>query len=256
MLRKIARLVEILGEPGAFRSLVSLRGNFSVSSFRLNASMAAYQPVFHTIIDAGANVGQFALAAAQRFPMAEIYCFEPVPDVYEILKSNIKNFAKITAYNYAVGSTTGKIPFYRHDYTPASSAMVIQGDKENHNRMNCDSKHTKTIEVDIFRLDDLISMLEINIEQPTLLKLDVQGYEKNVLQGAEKTLESIDYIALEATFVQLYENQPLFDELHEWLKSIGLELVAPLDTSKGVNRAIVEMDVLYRRIKQKGSVSQ
>jgi FkbM family methyltransferase len=198
-------------------------------------------------------VGQFALAAAQRFPMAEIYCFEPVPDVYEILKSNVRKFAKITAYNYAVGSTTGKIPFYRNDYTPASSAMAIRGD---HNRMNCDAKHTKTIEVDIFRLDDLISTLELNIEQPTLLKLDVQGYEKNVLQGAEKTLESIDYIALEATFVQLYENQPLFEELHEILHMIDFELVAPLDVNEGVNHSIVEMDILYRRVKRKDPTNQ
>lgn len=253
MLRKIARLLEILSEPGVLRGLVSLRNNFSVSSFHVNARVATYQPVFHTIIDAGANVGQFAIAAAQRFPMAEIYCFEPVPDVYEILKSNTKEFTNITVYKYAVGSTTGKIPFYRNDYTPASSAMVIRGE---HNRPNCEQKRTKTIEVDIFRLDDLVSTLEINIKQPALLKLDVQGYEKDVLQGAEKTLGCIDYIALEASFVQLYENQLLFNELHEWLKSIGFELIAPLDATKGANRAIVEMDVLYRRVKQKGSANQ
>ena len=122
--------------------------------------------------------------------------------------------------------------------------------------MNCDAKRTKTIEVDIFRLDDLISTLELNIEQPTLLKLDVQGYEKNVLQGAEKTLESIDYIALEATFVQLYENQPLFEELHEILHMIDFELVAPLDVNEGVNHSIVEMDILYRRVKRKDPTNQ
>ena len=94
MLRKIARLLEVLNEPGAIKGLVSLRNKFSISSFHVNAMIANYQPAFHTIIDAGANVGQFALTAAQRFPMAEIHCFEPVPDVYEILKSNVKRTPK------------------------------------------------------------------------------------------------------------------------------------------------------------------
>jgi FkbM family methyltransferase len=256
MLRKITRLLEVLSEPGALRGLFTLRKSFSVSSFRVNALMATYQPVFNTIIDAGANIGQFALAAAQRFPMAEIYCFEPVPDVYKILKSNANKLPKIHAYKYAIGNTSGTIPFYRHDYTPASSAMVIQGDQEDHNRMNCDAKHTKAIEVDISRLDDLISTLELNIEQPALLKLDVQGYEKYVLQGAEKTLQSIDYIVLEASFVRLYENQPLFEELHELLRTIDFELVAPLDVNEGTNHSIVEMDILYRRAKRKDSANQ
>ena len=249
MLRKIARLLEVLNEPGAIKGLVSLRNKFSISSFHVNAMIATYQPAFHTIIDAGANVGQFALTAAQRFPMAEIHCFEPVPDVYEILKSNVKRTPKIHTYNCAVGDINGKIQFYRNDYTPASSIMVIQGDQEDHNRTNCEAKRTKIIEVDIFRLDDLGSTFGINIKQPALLKLDVQGYEKKVLQGADKILECINYIVLEAAFVKLYENQPLFDELHQMLYGIDFELVAPLDINEGINHSIVERDVLYRRKK-------
>jgi FkbM family methyltransferase len=256
LISRIVKLLEIANDPQARKSFLALRKKFSISSFRINSAISNYQPFFHTIIDAGANTGQFALAATQRFPMVEIYCFEPVPDVCKILKSNVKRLSKIHVYNYAIGDINGKIPFYRHDYTPASSAMVMQGDQEDHNRMNCDATHTETIEVEIFRLDDLVSKLEINIEQPALLKLDVQGYEKKVLQGAEKTLESIDYIALEATFVQLYENQPLFEELHEILHTIDFEFVAPLDINEGVNHSIVEMDILYRRVKRKDSANQ
>lgn len=242
--RKIARLLQIINNPGALRGLFTLRGNFSISSFRINAVVAAYQSIFHTIIDVGANMGQFAFAAAQRFPMAEIYCFEPAPDVYRILKDNLKNFPKIHFNNCAIGNENGKIPFYQNELTLASSALPMH---EKNIHPNCDAKRSNIIEVDVFRMDDFPSL---HISEPVLLKLDVQGYEKNALQGAEKTLKYIDYIALEVSFVQLYENQPLFDELHEYLKALGFELLVPVNVNEGNNLAIVEMDVLYRKVKR------
>ncbi|MFH1580760.1 MAG: hypothetical protein ABIC39_01580, partial [Pseudomonadota bacterium] len=45
-------------------------------------------------------------------------------------------------------------------------------------------------------------------------------------------------------------NQPLFDELHEYLKALGFELLVPVDVNEGNNLAIVEMDVLYRKVKR------
>lgn len=249
MLRKISRLLGILSEPGAIREFISLRKKFSVSSFHLNAMIYNHQPEFQTIFDAGANIGQFALAAARRFPMADIHCFEPVQDAYDILKKRAKKYPEIHVYNCAVGDISGKIQFYRNDYTPASSVMPIQGDHKDHNRMNCQADRTKIIEVDIYKIDDLVPAFAINVEKPVLLKLDVQGYEKKVLQGAIKTLENIDYILLEATFVKLYENQPLFDELHEMLNDIDFKLLSPLDVNIGINNSIVEMDMLYRRKK-------
>ena len=253
MLKKLIRLSGVLSESGALRELMRLRKRFSVSSFHLNTMISNHQPEFHTIIDAGANVGQFALAAANRFPTANVHCFEPLPDVCEILKKNTKQYPKIHVYNCAVGDVSGKIQFYRNDYTPASSAMAIQGDQKDHNRMHCEGEHTKKIEVDIFKIDDWVSRFHINIEKPVLLKLDVQGYEKKVLQGAIQTLEYIDYIVLEATFVKLYENQPLFNELHTMLHGVNFELTAPLDVNIGINNSIVEMDMLYRQ--KKGTCS-
>ena len=116
---------------------------------------------------------------------------------------------------------------------------------------NCDAKRSNIIEVDIFRMDDFPSL---HIREPVLLKLDVQGYEKNALQGAKKILRHIDYIALEVSFVKLYENQPLFDELHEYLKTLGFELLVPVDINEGDNLAIFEMDVLYRKVKKSNTI--
>lgn len=237
-----AKFLQTRNNPGWIKGFLTLKKSFSISSFNINAAIAKYQPMFLNIIDGGANKGQFALAAAQRFPMADIYCFEPVPDVYKILANNVKKFPKIHPYNRAVGSITGKIPFYRNELTPASSAMPML---ENNNRPNCDPNRSNIIEVDILRLDDFI--MDFDMRRPILLKLDVQGYEKEVLKGAEKTLNRVNYIILETSFCKLYENQPLFDELHEYIKNFGFELVAPLDVNVGNNLAIIEMDVLYKK---------
>lgn len=239
---KCAKFLQTLNDPEWIRGFLSFNKCFSISSFHINSAIAKYQSIFHTIIDGGANKGQFALAAARRFPMADIYCFEPIPDVYRDLANNVKKFSKIHPYNHAVGNMKGKIPFYRHELTPASSAMAML---ENNNRPNCDPQRANIIEVDILRLDDFA--INYDMRPPVLLKLDVQGYEKEVLKGAQKTLDRIDYIVLETSFSKLYENQPLFDELHEYIKNLGFELVAPLDVNVGNNHAIIEMDVLYKK---------
>jgi FkbM family methyltransferase len=241
--RKIARLIKIINIPGALRGLYTLKKKFSISSFRINAVAAEYQPFFYTIIDVGANIGQFALAAAQRFPMAEIYCFEPIPDVYRVLKNNLKNFPKIHVNNCAIGNENGKILFYRNEFTLASSVLPMY---EKNIHPNCDAKRSNMIEVDIYRMDDFPSL---NIKEPVLLKLDIQGYEKNALEGAKRILQHIDYIAIEMSFVKLYENQPLFDELHEYLKKLGFQLLVPVDINEGDELAILEMDVLYGKVK-------
>src|SRR5882672_4703641 len=98
---KIAKVFQVLEHPTALRGLFSWKV-FSLSSFRMNAALARYQPVFNTIIDVGANQGQFAIAAAHRFPMAKIYSFEPVPDIFEKLQNNVRSNRHIYAYNCAL----------------------------------------------------------------------------------------------------------------------------------------------------------
>jgi FkbM family methyltransferase len=237
----LIKLLSILEQPGAFNQLVKSRV-FSVSSYQINAALSQYQSTFNTIIDIGANCGQFAAAAAHRFPMARIYSFEPVPDVFEKLKQNVKDQPQIQAFNYAVGNNTGKTRFHRHQYTQASSALTLHRDN-NHPYFNQDD--VTLIEVELVRLDDIMTQLEL--APPVLLKMDVQGYEKEVLDGAQILIRMVDHIALETSLVQLYNDQPLFDEMHAYIKERGFEFVAPLDIHKGRDLTIVEMDVLYSR---------
>jgi hypothetical protein len=104
---------------------------------------------------------------------------------------------------------------------------------------------SQQLKVPSYRLDDIRTDLQLDV--PVLLKMDVQGFEKEVLIGAEQTPGEIDWILAEVAFAQLYVNQPLFSELQRFFEDHGFDLVAPLDVNLGARSRIIEMDVLYRR---------
>ena len=241
-LKQAVRLVDVMTDKGALREMWSSK-YFSLASYKVNQALYSYQPIIKTIIDAGANQGQFALAAAHRFPMARIYSFEPVPDVFSQLQVNSRSVSQIQAFNYALGSITGQLSFYRNAYSHVSSALVIHHDNTN---PNYDQQASKEIKVKVYTLDDLFPTLQI--ESPVLLKMDVQGFEKEVLLGSKSILSQIEYVLMEASFVPLYNKQPLFSELHSYMNTLGYDLVAPLDFNVGKQSKIIEMDVLYQRL--------
>ena len=75
-----------------------------------------------TIIDAGANTGQFAAKISKDFPNTIIHSFEPIPEVYEKLVSNTKDL-KIKTYPYALGTENGETEINLNEYSPSSSLL-------------------------------------------------------------------------------------------------------------------------------------
>jgi hypothetical protein len=86
------------------------------------------------------------------------------------------------------------------------------------------------------------------IKGTSLLKLDVQGYELEVLKGGEKTLTNLDYILIEANLEQLYVNQPSFTQVNNYLNSKGFELSDMLDFNLGAKNKYIEIDLLYKKV--------
>jgi FkbM family methyltransferase len=84
-----------------------------MSSHKLLAGIHGYEPRVRTIIDVGANQGQFALAASCRYRGARIYSYEPVPDIYRELVRNTQRASSIKTFNHALGSATGELSLYR-----------------------------------------------------------------------------------------------------------------------------------------------
>ncbi len=103
------------------------------------------------------------------------------------------------------------------------------------------------IDVEIKTLDSL-SLFDGKNKGTSLLKLDVQGYELEVLKGGEKTLTILDYILVEANLEQLYVNQPSFTQVNNYLNSKGFELSDMLDFNLGAKNKYIEIDLLYKKV--------
>jgi len=218
-----------------------LKGNvLSFASFEILSNFKKEVKDVETIIDIGANNGQFLKAAHHFFPKAVIYSFEPIPKLFQgLIKFKSKN---INVFNLAVGNSIGEFDFHLNSYSHVSSFLDISKENETYPK---DSIETIRVKQDT--LDNISKSLDI--KGVTLLKLDVQGFEMEVLKGGANTIKAhINYIIIEANFVNLYDNQPTFTELNRHLNELGFELKTMLDFNFGKNKTYIEADFLYHKV--------
>lgn len=246
MLGTIAKTFALLASPDLVVHLVR-SGSHSLSAIRSLADLRLRAPDIGTFIDVGANEGQFALSAAHFYPQCRIHSFEPIPEVAKRLTRRLRGNERAHVHRVAVGSSTGSLSFHCHANSQISSALPIL---RNNVHPDYSVRGGAVIEVPVVTLDDFFSTTEL--EPPVLLKLDVQGYEVQVLRGSTQTLRKVDYMILEAPFMQLYEDQPMFDELHETARDMGFRLACPLAFHRSPTTGISEVDFLYYRPSERG----
>jgi len=169
-----------------------------------------------TILDIGANTGQFAVAINAVLPNARILSFEPLPDCFDLLKRNMAKAQKFSAFNYGLGDSCGELPFERNAYSAASSFLKMT---RVHTQSFPQTAQSTSVKVKTERLDDVAPSLELT--EPILAKIDVQGYEDRVLRGGETTLRRASALFVEMSFEALYEGQPLFDSIRRQVEELG-----------------------------------
>jgi FkbM family methyltransferase len=179
------------------------------------------------IYDIGANVGTWTLLAKALFPSAEIHAFEPLPFHARQFQEAVASVAGVALHEIALGSQTGETRMKITDFTDASSILSLTETAKRHWNL----KEAREISVQIHRLDDWI--LNERLPYPDLIKLDVQGFELEVLRGAPLSLANTSAILTEVSFFEVYRNQCLFHELSVFLAESGFRLVALRGATEG-----------------------
>lgn len=168
------------------------------------------------IVDIGANDGHFAYQSSLVFSKAQYFCFEPIPKVFEDLKSRFIERENFTFLNYAVGEVEKTDTIYFNEYSPSSSMLEMS---ELHKEAFVFTKNAKKQEIKLKPLDGFIG--KINPDRNTLIKIDVQGYEKFVINGGLEFIKKCKILIIEMSFEELYKNQSLFHEIYLALYNLG-----------------------------------
>jgi FkbM family methyltransferase len=196
---------------------------------------------FKTILDIGANEGQFADKMHAIFPKATIYSFEPIPETFAILQKNFENIPQIKPVNLAIGEASGEIIFNKNESTASSSFLEMTGQ---HTDNFYFAVKTEPINV---RVETLVNaMKEVSLELPLLIKIDVQGFEEKVINGGIEIIKMADMVFCEVSFVELYKSQSLFDKTFQTFKEMGFKYMGSIEQLRSPEtNHILQADAIF-----------
>lgn len=218
---------------------------FDFHKFRPQASKLDYLRTLNinTVLDIGANIGQFAKEIRRIIPEAYVYSFEPVKECFEELNANMRDDKAFKSFNFALGKKEKAAIINKSSYTPSSSFLIMSNIHKDLFPFAQDHSKEK---VTIKKLDDIAT--DLNLEKEILIKVDVQGFEDKVLSGGINTFSGAKVVLLETSFTPLYEGQPTFDNLYEKLKSLGFKYYGNLQqkVNKYTGEIISEDSIFIR----------
>lgn len=190
-----------------------------------------------TVLDVGANEGQFIKVAQVLFPQASILAFEPNPHLARSLQSLLSARGNGAVLPIACGRKSAMLPLHLPKFSPAASllpatALRIPGFPS--------LEAEGTIEVKVERLDHAVRASPL-LHAPYLLKIDVQGFELEVLEGAIGILPDVAVILCEVNTVPFYAGQAGFEQIYGFMHQHNFRLV---DIGEPI-RAQATGEVLY-----------
>lgn len=201
----------------------------------------------NSVLDIGANIGNFSLFIKKILPHSSIYAFEPLKECYLQLIDNTRNLDNVKCYNFALGEDISSSTIYHSQFAPSSSILPMD---DMHKQAFPHSKESSIEKIEINTLNNFFQTNEITT--PILMKIDVQGYEKQVLQGAQNVLSLIDIIIVETSFVELYKDQALFDEIYSLMSQNSFKYFGNFDQIKDPNSGLVlQADAIFIKNKEK-----
>ena len=172
-----------------------------------------------TIIDIGANTGDYAEFLDRFFQPAAIYAFEPLTSCQPRLQQLAERLGHMQVFQIALDDHEGEETFWENDYGPSSSLLHVS---DIHKQAFPHTENESQATAKVARLDDILDVSTLG--RDILIKIDVQGVEDRVIRGGRAVFSAAEMVLIEMSFLPMYEQQPIFDEINDLLRSCGLRL--------------------------------
>lgn len=197
-----------------------------------------------TILDIGANAGQFATRIHGVLPQATIHSFEPLPGIFPLLEETFRREGiRGKCHPFALGQTEEQLTMHLHvAHSPSSSILPTT---KHHRELDKRTVETREETIQVRLLDEVLPTLSLPQDARIFIKMDVQGFEKNVLFGGMETFRKARAVLTEINLDPLYVGQPSFNELHDLFTGMGLHYSGNFDQWQQDDGRIVAVDALY-----------
>ena len=170
-----------------------------------------------SVIDAGAHKGEFLINIMPHIPFKKAYTFEPQLEIFKTLKKKLINDERIKNNNLALSEIVEKKKITINKLTSTSSLSEFDNSsvflKIKNFLLRQKNEELNTYEVATTTIDNYFEELDLS---NSLLKIDVEGYELNVLKGSKNTIKKIKFVLIENQFFNIYKNNNEKD-WHEYL---------------------------------------
>lgn len=196
------------------------------------------------VLDVGANEGPFAQTLRRAGYRGRIVSLEPQLRAYERLARSAAGDPLWECHRLALGSVDGQAELHVAGNSSSSSLLEME---PSHLASAPQSAYVGVEPVRVARLDSLSGDI-LRPGERVYLKVDVQGFELEVLRGAAETLPQVALVDIELSLVRLYEGAPLFDEVIEQLDQAGLVplWLEPVFADPATGR-LLQLDGLFGR---------
>ena len=234
-LKQLTKLARLAGNPVFRRGILRGVG----ASVEHAAALGGLD--LRTVLDVGANVGQFSLLVSEMFPRARIEAFEPLAGPAATFRRLFDGETRVRLHQVAIGSA------------PRDAVMNVSRRNDSSSLLRITDRQTRTfpgtdrVGTEMVTIVALDSAIDIDlITAPALLKLDVQGFELEALKGASQVLNRCEYVYVEVSFVELYEGQSLAPDVMTLLADEGFRLSGVYNVEHDAEGRAVQCDMLFK----------
>lgn len=231
------------------RNLIKLTitlGGYKVTKFKIDSLEEYFKKNKHRnliIFDVGANVGESANQYTKKLKYSVVYSFEPIPIIFQKLVNNTSS--SVRKFNFGLSNFDGQTVFHVNKAHVTSSLLELSVNAiENWNVPSLENSENLLLE--FRKLDSILE--ELNVDNIDFLKIDVQGAEFLVLEGAENSFlnKRINYVQMEFIYINTYEETKNLCYYLDFFSQYNYDLVSIFDLLHNSKGELLQCELLFR----------